>query len=218
MRPGEISLASGGVLFLDEMGEFAPSVLDALRQPLEDGVVRISRARGSIEMPARFMLIGASNPCPCGEVKPQLCTCSPQMIQRYVRRFSGPLLDRFDIRIMMSRPSVAELTDQESGESSALIADRVANAREVAIARQGCLNADIPVEVLDDVAPLSEGAKDCLHDALSRAALSGRGYHRVRRVARTVADLHGASATVDISHVEAALQMRHNVLSKTVAV
>jgi magnesium chelatase family protein len=119
---------------------------------------------------------------------------------------------------MMSRPSVAELTDQESGESSALIADRVANAREVALARQGCLNADIPVEVLDDVAPLSEGAKDCLHDALSRAALSGRGYHRVRRVARTVADLHGASATVDISHVEAALQMRHNVLSKTVAV
>lgn len=218
MRPGEISLASGGVLFLDEMGEFAPSVLDALRQPLEEGVIRLSRARGSVEMPARFILIGASNPCPCGEVKPQLCTCSPSMIQRYVRRFSGPLLDRFDIRIMMHRPSVDELTDVAPGESSAVIAQRVVRARDIAIARQGCLNADIPSEVLDDVAPLSEGAKQRLHDALSRATLSGRGYHRVRRVARTIADLQGAPAMVAVEHVEAALSMRHDVMTKTVMV
>ena len=218
MRPGEISLASGGVLFLDEMGEFAPSVLDALRQPLEEGVIRLSRARGSVEMPARFILIGASNPCPCGEVKPQLCTCSPNMIQRYVRRFSGPLLDRFDIRIMMHRPSVDELTDEAPSESSAVIAQRVVHAREVAIARQGCVNADIPSEVLDDVAPLSEGAKQRLHDALSRATLSGRGYHRVRRVARTIADLRGAPEMVTVEHVEAALSMRHDVMTKTVMV
>ena len=140
------------------------------------------------------------------------------MIQRYVRRFSGPILDRFDIRIMMSRPSVKELTDQETGEESAVIAQRVAYARDIALSRQGCLNADIPSEILDEVAPLSEGAKNCLHDALSRASLSGRGYHRVRRVARTIADLAGAPTTVTIKHVEAALQMRHNVMSRTVAV
>lgn len=218
MRPGEISLASGGVLFLDEMGEFAPSVLDALRQPLEEGVIRLSRARGSVEMPARFMLIGASNPCPCGEVKPQLCTCSPHMIQRYVRRFSGPLLDRFDIRIMMNRPSVNDLTDEQPSEPSAVIAERVAHARNIAMERQGYLNADIPSEVLEDVAPLSAGAKDCLHNALSRATLSGRGYHRVRRVARTIADLQGAPSMVSVEHVETALSMRHDVMAKTVAV
>ena len=218
MRPGEISLASGGVLFLDEMGEFAPSVLDALRQPLEDGVIRLSRARGSVEMPARFILIGASNPCPCGEVNPRLCTCSPHMIQRYVRRFSGPLLDRFDIRIMMNRPSAEDLVDEQPAEPSAAMAQRVSHARDVALARQGCLNADIPSEILDEVAPLSEGARDCLHHALSRATLSGRGYHRVRRVARTIADLKGAPEAVSIEHVELALQLRHDVMAKTVAV
>jgi magnesium chelatase family protein len=218
MRPGEISLASGGVLFLDEMGEFAPSVLDALRQPLEEGVIRLSRARGSLEMPARFMLIGASNPCPCGEVNPQLCTCAPHMIQRYVRRFSGPLLDRFDIRIMMNRPTAADLTSDEPSESSSVIAERVAYARKVAMERQGCLNADITAEVLDDVAPLSLGAKDYLHNALSRATLSGRGYHRVRRVARTIADLRGAPSMVSVEHVETALSMRHDVMAKTAMV
>lgn len=218
MRPGEISLASGGVLFLDEMGEFAPSVLDALRQPLEEGVIRLSRARGSVEMPARFMLIGASNPCPCGEVNPQLCTCSPQMIQRYVRRFSGPLLDRFDIRIMMNRPAPKDLTSEQPSEPSAVIAERVARARHIAMERQGCLNADISSEILEDVAPLSAGAKDYLHEALSRATLSGRGYHRVRRVARTIADLQGAPPTVSVENVQSALSLRHDVITKTVAV
>jgi magnesium chelatase family protein len=216
MRPGEISLASGGVLFLDEMGEFAPSVLDALRQPLEDGVIRLSRARGSVEMPARFILVGASNPCPCGETRLDLCTCTPSMIQRYVRRFSGPILDRFDLRIMMHPPSVDDLVATTPGESSAVVAKRVRDARQRAFDRQGCLNADISSEMLDDVAPLSNGAKSYVHDALSRGQLSGRGYHRVRRVARTLSDLASDDDLISEEHVTNALQMRVNVTSKTV--
>jgi len=216
MRPGEISLASGGVLFLDEMGEFPPSVLDALRQPLEDGVIQLSRARRSVEMPARFILVGASNPCPCGETKQDLCTCSPSMIQRYVRRFSGPILDRFDLRIIMHPPSVEELITSTPAESTAVVAERVRCARQIAYGRQGCLNADIASEVLDEVAPLSDAAKSHLHESLERGQLSGRGYHRVRRVARTIADLQSPSEVIDVQHVVSALQMRGNVTSKMV--
>ena len=214
MRPGEVSLASGGVLFLDEMGEFAPTVLDALRQPLEDGVVRVARARGAVTMPARFILIGASNPCPCGEMNPQLCTCAPSMTQRYLRRFSGPLLDRFDIRVVMERPSVEALVDNTPAESSYVVAQRVLRAREVAYARQGCVNADMSPEDLDKFAPLSALAKEKLHDVLSKGELSGRGYHRVRRVARTIADVNGAPDVLHVDHVIAALQMRHNIMSR----
>ena len=216
MRPGEISLASGGVLFLDEMGEFAPSVLDALRQPIEEGVIHLARARGSVTMPARFILIGASNPCPCGETHPQRCTCTPSMIQRYVRRFSGPLLDRFDIRILMQRPAVESFLDGAPGESTSVVAQRVAHARSIALQRQGCVNADITAEQLDEVAPLSDGAKSHLHDALGRGVLSGRGYHRVRRVARTIADLQGAPDVVSVDHVVVALHMRTDVVSRQV--
>lgn len=216
MRPGEVSLASGGVLFLDEMGEFAPTVLDALRQPLEDGVVHVARARGAVVMPARFILLGASNPCPCGETNPQQCTCTPSMVQRYLRRFSGPLLDRFDIRVLMERPSVNELVDNTPAESSAVVAARVMRARNIAYERQGCLNADISGDALDEVAPLTDKAKKHLHDALAKGALSGRGYHRVRRVARSIADRHDAPDVVTEEHVIAALQMRDNVVSKMV--
>ena len=122
LRPGELTLASDGVLFLDEMGEFAPTVLDALRQPLEEGVVRLSRANGSVEMPAKCLLVAATNPCPCGVSTPLACACTNVAKQRYLRRFSGPLLDRFDLRVELQRPSTSELTGQQKAECSAAIA------------------------------------------------------------------------------------------------
>lgn len=208
VRPGEISLASHGVLFLDEMGEFAPSVLDALRQPLEDRTVRISRAHASVEMPADFLLVAATNPCPCGVAVRANCECSPVARQRYLRRFSGPLLDRFDIRVHLARPTTAELTSGEHAESSEKIAERVARVRERSLQRQGCVNAHITGDMLDDVAPLSESALAVLRRKLDDGALTGRGYHRVRRVARTLSDINGESGVIDEKWIHLALQFR----------
>jgi magnesium chelatase family protein len=208
IRPGELSLASNGVLFLDEMGEFPPTVLDSLRQPLEEGVVNISRAHSSVTMPARCLLVAATNPCPCGETSPLGCMCAIAIRQRYVRRFSGPLIDRFDIRIKLVKPSTAELTGGTAGESSVVIAKRVAHVHQVSIQRQGCLNSAIPADLLDEVAPLSRDAMSWLRSRLDEGRLSGRGYHRVRRVARTLADLNGAENVVDTEWVEAAFGMR----------
>jgi magnesium chelatase family protein len=208
LRPGEITLASEGVLFLDEMGEFAPTVLDALRQPLEDQVVRISRAQHSVTMPARFLLVAATNPCPCGGATPMGCTCPPSAVQRYVRRFSGPLLDRFDLRIQLVRTATSELTSTERSESSAVIAERVARVHEAALARQGCMNAHIGPEMLDEVAPLESDALAALRGWLDNGSLSGRGYHRVRRVARTLADLEGHEGAITRRFVDAAVSLR----------
>lgn len=208
VRPGEISLASHGVLFLDEMGEFAPSVLDALRQPLEDKTVRISRAHASVEMPADFLLVAATNPCPCGVAVRANCECSAVARQRYLRRFSGPLLDRFDIRVHLSRPSTSELTGATQGESTEVVAERVALVHQKAIERQGCVNARITGDMLNDVAPLSDEALAVLRQKLDDGALTGRGYHRVRRVARTLADLNGEWDVIDERWVQLALQFR----------
>jgi magnesium chelatase family protein len=208
IRPGELSLASNGVLFLDEMGEFPPTVLDSLRQPLEEGVVNISRAHSSVTMPARCLLVAATNPCPCGETSPLGCMCAISIRQRYVRRFSGPLIDRFDIRIKLVKPSTAELTGGSAGESSSVIAERVARVHRLSIERQGCLNSAIPADLLDDVAPLSRDAMSWLRGKLDEGRLSGRGYHRVRRVARTLADMNGAEIVVNTEWVEAAFGMR----------
>ena len=158
MRPGEISQAHLGVLFLDEMAEFPRVVLDALRQPLEEGVVRVSRARASVCFPARFLLVGATNPCPCGEGGPAgACRCPELVRQRYNRRLSGPLLDRFDLRVVVSRPDVADLLGGPPGESTAVVAARVAAARERARSRGVGCNAELPARVLDEVAPLTAG-------------------------------------------------------------
>lgn len=208
IRPGELSLASNGVLFLDEMGEFAPTVLDALRQPLEEGIVNISRAHSSITMPARCLLVAATNPCPCGETSPLGCMCQIALRQRYMRRFSGPLIDRFDIRIKLVKPSTSELTGSTQGESSAVIALRVKKVHQMSLERQGCLNSAIPADLLDDVAPLTTSAMAWLRDRLDEGRLSGRGYHRVRRVARTLADLHSSDELIGREWVEAALSMR----------
>ena len=208
VRPGEISLASHGVLFLDEMGEFAPSVLDALRQPLEDRTVRISRAHASVEMPADFLLVAATNPCPCGVAVRAQCECSAVARQRYLRRFSGPLLDRFDIRVHLARPSTTELTSASRGESTEEISERVAMAHQRAYERQGCVNARITGDMLNDVAPLSDDALAVLRHKLDDGALTGRGYHRVRRVARTLADLNNEWGVIDEKWVHLAMQFR----------
>ena len=208
LRPGEISAACNGVLFLDELPEFAAHVLDALRQPLEEGVVRVARAAATVTYPARFLLVAAMNPCQCGYGgRPGGCQCSDAARARYQRRLSGPLLDRFDLRVEVTRPSVTELMGQARGESSAAVQARVASARARAAQRGVATNAAIPVAQLDALAPLTDGAAEVLTQALQSGRLSARGLHRVRRVARTVADLHGAE-TVSAAHVATALSLR----------
>jgi magnesium chelatase family protein len=193
MRPGEISLAHGGVLFLDEMGEFPATVLDALRQPLEDGVVRVSRARGAADFPARFILVGAMNPCPCGEGGPPgTCRCTPAARERYARRLSAPLLDRFDIAIRVDRPDYDELV-ATTGEHSATVAHRVIAARRQARVRGVRYNRELPAAELDRWAALTPAAAAILERKVRSGALSARGLHRVRRIARTLADLDDAA-------------------------
>ena len=209
LRPGEISLAHAGVLFLDELGEFSPMVLDGLRQPLEEGVIRVARARASATLPARFLLVAATNPCPCGGGPPGSCDCDDGARLRYLRRLSGPLLDRFDLRVGVARPGVDDLLQSGGGESTADAAVRVAAARGAAVDLRGTLNSAIPASHLDILAPLQPEARLMLRNELERERLTGRGYHRIRRVARTIADLDGdMSAPVGEEHVAMALQLR----------
>lgn len=222
MRPGELSCAHHGVLFLDEMGEFPAAVLDALRQPLEEGIVRVERARASVVFPAKFLLIGATNPCPCGwaqppgpnpmtsEVTTPPCRCSPPQLQRYARRLSGPLLDRFDLRVAMHRPEVEELLEAGREESTATVAGRVREARLRASERGVTVNADLPASRLDSCAALSPGARLLVENQLRRGGLTARGLARVRRVSRTLADLWGEdpSAPLAARTVSVALEMR----------
>ncbi len=209
LRPGEISMAHNGVLFLDEMGEFPTAVLDALRQPLEEGVVRVCRARASVTLPARFLLVAAMNPCPCGEGGPPgSCRCSEAARARYGRRLSGPLLDRFDLRVPVSRPDVTELLQGPAGEGTEVVAARVAAVRALAAERGVRANADLPVADLDRVAPLTPAAWRVLEYRLRAGSLSARGLHRVRRVARTLADLDNGPTVVGEDHVCGALELR----------
>ncbi len=209
LRPGEISLAHGGVLFMDELGEFPVDVLDALRQPLEEGRVRVSRAELRVEVPARFLLVAAMNPCPCGDrSSPDSCRCSDLQLARYRRRVSGPLLDRFDLRIEVLRPEVADLVRGEPGESTAVVAERVRTARAIAAERGVRCNAALSAAQLDAVAPLTPDARHLVEIALTRHRLSGRGLQRVRRVARTVADLAGHEGPLDAEAVSTAMHLR----------
>jgi magnesium chelatase family protein len=196
-------------LFLDELGEFPAMVLDALRQPVEEGVVRLARARATVTFPARFLLIAAMNPCPCGEGGPPgACRCSEAARERYSRRLSGPLLDRFDLRVAVDRPDVAELLSAQPGESTATVAARVDRARAIAASRGVLMNADLPAGRLDKVAPLSPEAREMVEYQLRTGALSARGLHRVRRVSRTIADLEGIEGAIELHHLCAALQLR----------
>lgn len=202
-------LVHHGVLFLDELGEFEPTVLDNLRQPLEEGVIRVARAAAKVTYPASVLLVGAMNPCPCGEGGPPGgCRCAPAARTRYGRRLSGPLLDRFDLRIEVGRPEVAELLDSASGEPTSAVSVRVAAARTVAGAREVAANAGLPAWRLDDVARLDSGATRLVERALRAGRLTGRGLGGVRRVARTVADLAGHDGVLGVEHVSTALALR----------
>lgn len=207
LRPGEVSLATGGCLFLDELGEFHAAVLDGLRQPLEEGVVRIARAAVRVELPARFLLVGAMNPCPCGGGGPGVCVCPPGGIARYRRRLSGPLLDRFDLRVTVARPSPHELLDAPRSEASEQVAERVRMARDRAEALGVAGNAELKGRLLEEHARLDDDSHRLLEAALRAGSLSARGLGRVRAVARTIADLR-EDARIDVEHVALALQMR----------
>ena len=212
-RPGEITLAHRGVLFLDEMPEFGHHGLEVLRQPLEDKVVTISRAQGSTTFPANFMLVGAMNPCPCGfhgdPVK--ACTCAPSHIARYQRRISGPLMDRIDIFVGVPRVEYSKLTDDRLGEPSNAVRQRVERTRAVQRARfdrPGLLtNADMgPVEVRE-FCPLDAAAQGIIKAAMEHLHLSARGFHRILKLARTVADM-AESPEIGAAHLAEALQYR----------
>jgi magnesium chelatase family protein len=213
-RPGEVSLAHGGVLFLDELPEFRRNVLEVLRQPLEDGVVTLSRAAMSLTYPARFMLAAAMNPCPCGYLGDPLhpCSCSPLAIERYRSRISGPLLDRIDIHLEVPAVAYGDLASEQSGESSASVRSRVEQARAVQRTRfrgqRGVYaNAHMSARDLRRHCRLSESAESVLRQAVTRLSLSARAYHRVLKIARTIADLAGA-AEITTAHVSEAIQYR----------
>jgi magnesium chelatase family protein len=198
LRPGEVSLASHGVLFLDELTEFRRDAVESLRQPLEDGRVVIARAAGSVEFPARFTLIAAANPCPCGFAGDarRVCSCDGYRAQRYRAKLSGPLLDRIDIRLTVPRLTKHELLGQGWGESSAAVRDRVQEARERQRSRYAALgvrcNSDLPGPAIRHLARLDPHAEELLSKAVDSMALTGRGFDRALKVARTIADLDGA--------------------------
>jgi magnesium chelatase family protein len=208
-----VSLAHNGVLFLDEVTEFRRDAIEGLRQPLEDGRVVVTRAIGSVEFPASFTLVAAGNPCPCGyDGDPQRpCRCAPHRVQQYRQRLSGPLLDRIDLRLTVPRLSKRELLGEEPAESSAAIRERVEEARERQRHRYRELgiesNAQLPGPFARRFARLTDQANALLSRAVERLELSGRGFDRALKVARTVADLAG-SERVEASHLAESLSYR----------
>lgn len=213
-RPGEISLAHHGVLFLDELPEFPRAALEALREPMETGRVTISRAARQAEYPASFQLIAAMNPCPCGHLGSPLraCRCTPDGVLRYQGRLSGPLLDRIDLQIEVPAVAPDTLASAPDGESSAQVAERVQAARETALSRQGCTNARLSGSAIDAHCALGDAETRLLQGASARLGWSARSYHRVLRVARTVADL-AASPLIRVPHLAEAIQYRRLLMA-----
>jgi magnesium chelatase family protein len=207
--PGEISRAHNGVLFLDELAEFQGSVLQALRQPLESGRVTITRSGGSVVYPARFTMVAATNPCPCGWAGDgrRSCRCTPAIIDAYQRRLSGPLLDRVDLRVAVRRVPVAALAGEPRGEPSVAVRSRVVAARARQMVRQGCLNAQLKPARLRALAALDPASRNTLERWAEQRGLTARGFHRAWRVAMTAADLEGMERIAE-SHVLEALGYR----------
>lgn len=210
-RPGEISRAHHGVLFLDELAEFQAPVLQALRQPLETGRVVITRSGGSVAYPARFTLVAATNPCPCGWLgdKVRACRCTPTAINTYQRRLSGPLLDRIDLQVGVRRMKLETLTSEPHGEASTVVRERVLGARRRQLERQGCLNAQLKPKRLREIAGLAPESRQTIARWAEQRGLTARGFHRAWRVARTAADLDG-SESIEEPHVLEALGFRLN--------
>ncbi len=208
-RPGEISLALNGVLFLDELPEFDRKVLEVLREPLESGKITVSRAARQADFPARFQLIAAMNPCPCGYLghPSGKCHCTPDQVTRYRGRISGPLLDRIDIQIEVPSVPEAELTRQSAGESTEAIRRRVESAHGVQLERQGKSNGRLGVKDIDRICVPDAAGEALLRQAMGRLNLSARAYHRVLKVARTIADL-ASSDSIASAHVAEAVQYR----------
>jgi len=213
-RPGEVALAHNGVLFLDELAEFRRNVLEALRQPLEDRCITLSRGGVSLTYPSRFMLVAAMNPCPCGHHgdAQRRCTCPPAVVQRYLSRVSGPVLDRIDLHVEVPAVRYRDLADRRSGEPSEWIRARVVRAREVQRARfeprTGMqTNADMTPRDLREHCALGAGGDALMRTAITRLGLSARAYHRVLKIARTIADLDG-DGDISTAHVSEAIQYR----------
>ena len=208
-RPGEVSLAHCGVLFLDELAEFPRPVCEALRQPVEDGEVTVVRSAASVRFPARFSLVAAANPCPCGYLGDTVlaCRCGAEDLRRYARRLSGPILDRIDLCVQMDRVTADQLDEPAGGEPSALVRARVHAARALQQARAGGENARLPVASLSELCAPTPAARRLLATAVDRLGLTARGFHRALRVARTIADL-AAADRVSEHDVREALSLR----------
>ena len=214
-QPGEISLAHNGVLFLDEMPELSRSVLEVLRQPLEDRVITVSRAKYNVEFPCSFMLVASMNPCPCGYYGDpnHHCVCTPGQIQRYMNKISGPLLDRIDIHCEIQAVPFAELSNMKPGEPSSAIRERVIKARQIQEARfkdyKGIhCNAQMTERMLHEFAEPDAASMDMLRMAMERLKLSARAYSRILKVARTIADLAG-SEKIESMHIAEAIGYRN---------
>lgn len=213
-RPGEVSFAHHGVLFLDELPEFKKNVLEVLRQPLEDGRVTISRSKLSLNFPANFMLVAAMNPCPCGYYTDpnKQCTCNPVMIQKYMAKISGPLLDRIDIHVEVLPVKYKELSAEAGGESSTAVRDRVSRAREIQKRRFAGMpsifkNADMKTGEVRKFCKIDDASSELLKIAMTKHGLSARAYDRILKVSRTIADLEGAEK-IQAAHVSEAIQYR----------
>jgi magnesium chelatase family protein len=215
-RPGEISLAHRGVLFMDEFPEFPRAVLEHLREPLEDGMITVSRAAGTNTYPAKFLLIAAKNPCPCGYAgDPQIsCCCSPVRLEMYRKKLSGPLIDRIDLSAEVPRQNFSELTREANDENSETVRGRVIEARARQAARYDGLrlvtNSELGARLLEKYCPLTKAASALIATAVDRFRLSARSYHRLLKVSRTIADLEGAE-TIEEKHLAEALQYRPRV-------